>query len=461
MDDDEKPAATTPPIDEKTSRLGRFIQKYHTFLSSTMLGIAGLAATSIWQYRQSETTRKQAESQQKVAETAAENSWKIERADILSKNLSVLASTGPSTVEQRYGVLLSLTRGNILDPELAVSYALELGRDSADDMVSVLANAKEKDYGRLARAFVLSCDEKYGMSPNIDVCNDKLASRSDAIAQLFADDVDTSLAGDQGGPMLLLKDERQVQQSIQQLTGLFENGLNDMYEHRQWDEIAKFNAFSPGAHLVGSLALSAVRTGEFVTDDEQKVLDAFHTMQTLWLTTYLSGKSCDSECKAHIVDVIVSHFSESAGDYDAAMRALLLSGHTQAGGAIARLHARLMWCQVSDEDLVPLRDRVLVPALVQVLKSATPDPATKQSLLNLLSLVPEPAASDTDATTAWTAMLALVDKAGGNAGKTYRDRRAVAERQRKQPPPAVRKLNFCALAAAPSDDGLPSITSTP
>ena len=281
------------------------------------------------------------------------------------------------------------------------------------------------------------------------------------IAQLFADDVDTSLAGDQGGPMLLLKDERQVQQSIQQLTGLFENGLNDMYEHRQWDEIAKFNAFSPGAHLVGSLALSAVRTGEFVTDDEQKVLDAFHTMQTLWLTTYLSGKSCDSECKAHIVDVIVSHFSESAGDYDAAMRALLLSGHTQAGGAIARLHARLMWCQVSDEDLVPLRDRVLVPALVQVLKSATPDPATKQSLLNLLSLVPEPAASDTDATTAWTAMLALVDKAGGNAGKTYRDRRAVAERQRKQPPPAVRKLNFCALAAAPSDDGLPSITSTP
>src|SRR5262245_57170001 len=111
--------------DPKTSKIGKFVIKYHTFLSSFVIGVAGLIATSIWQYRQSETARRTADSQQKVAETQAANSWKIERAEILAKNLQVLASSGPNTVEQRYGVLLSLARGNILDPELAVSYALE------------------------------------------------------------------------------------------------------------------------------------------------------------------------------------------------------------------------------------------------------------------------------------------------------------------------------------------------
>ena len=76
-----------------------------------MIGAAGLVATSIWQYRQSEITRRQAESQQQIASMQAENGWRIERAEILAKNLQVLASTGPNTVEQRYGVLLSLARG--------------------------------------------------------------------------------------------------------------------------------------------------------------------------------------------------------------------------------------------------------------------------------------------------------------------------------------------------------------
>ena len=118
------------------------------------LGAVGLMATSIWQYRQSQTTRWQAEAQQKVAETQAANSWKIERAEILAKNLQVLASTGANTVDQRYGVLLSLARGNILDPELSVSYALELGKDNPDYMQSVLSNTSDKDYLRLSRSFV-------------------------------------------------------------------------------------------------------------------------------------------------------------------------------------------------------------------------------------------------------------------------------------------------------------------
>src|SRR3954452_9903181 len=123
MSDDKKDS------DEKSKdepgKVGKFIQTYHGFLSTFVIGAAGLIATSIWQYKQSEIGRHQAESQQKIAETQAANSWRIERAEILSKNLQTLSAHGGGTADQRYGVLLSLARGNIMDPELAVSYALE------------------------------------------------------------------------------------------------------------------------------------------------------------------------------------------------------------------------------------------------------------------------------------------------------------------------------------------------
>src|SRR5579883_1585660 len=108
----------------QTSRFGHFIQTYSGFLSSFVIGVAGLIATSTYQYSQSKVAQEQAHSQEEIARTQAENNWRIERAKILSENLNVLAKQGNGTAEQRYGVLLSLTRGNILDPELAVSYAL-------------------------------------------------------------------------------------------------------------------------------------------------------------------------------------------------------------------------------------------------------------------------------------------------------------------------------------------------
>ena len=137
------PAVSTEPSEEpkpQSSRLGKFIQTYHTFLSSFVIGVAGLIATSIWQYRQSQVAAEQARSEHAIARTKADNDWRIARAEILSKNLNILSTQGPQTADQRFGVLLSLTRGNIIDPELAVSYALELGRDNADYMRSVLAS---------------------------------------------------------------------------------------------------------------------------------------------------------------------------------------------------------------------------------------------------------------------------------------------------------------------------------
>ena len=120
-------------VDAEASKFGHFIQTYSGFLSSFVIGVAGLIATSVWQYRQSQTAeRAGARRSRPSPRTKADNDWRITRADILSKNLNVLSTQGPNTADQRFGVLLSLTRGTIIDPELAVSYALELGRDNAE-----------------------------------------------------------------------------------------------------------------------------------------------------------------------------------------------------------------------------------------------------------------------------------------------------------------------------------------
>ena len=359
----EDAASAEGAIDPNTSKLGKFILKYHTFLSSFVIGAVGLMATSIWQYRQSQTTRWQAEAQQKVAETQAANSWKIERAEILAKNLQVLASTGANTVDQRYGVLLSLARGNILDPELSVSYALELGKDNPDYMQSVLSNTSDKDYLRLSRSFVLSCDQKYGVTRAVDACaNDKLAPRSRAMGQLILDETEAASAQNQPGPLVMLKDERQVQQNVQRFEALFTPTLTDYYERRLWNDVTKFENYSQGAHLVAALVLAAARTGEFQTADAAKQLDEFHAAQTQWLTKYMMSAGCDAECKGKILEVMVSQYEESQGDYDTSLRQLLESPHAMSGVAISRLHARLLWCQVDASDFNPLRDRVLVPA---------------------------------------------------------------------------------------------------
>jgi hypothetical protein len=440
--------------DEDTSRFGRFIMKYHTFLSSFVIGAAGLVATSIWQYRQSEVAKRQAESQQRVAETQAENQWRIERAEILAKNLQVLASQGPGSVEQRYGVLLSLARGDILDPELAVSYALELGKDNPDYMQSVLANTANKDYHRLSRAYILSCEEKYGIARNVPVCaQDKLSARSDAIAQLISDETQAAMSQGNPGPLVMLKDERDVQQNVARYAGLFEPTLTDLYERRLWDEIGKIQAYSTGAKVVSALILAAARTGEFVTADEAKKLDQFHDQQTQWLSKYLMGSTCDPECKGKMLEVMVSHYVESEGDYDAAVKALLESPRAQSGNAISRLHARLLWCQVNGEDLGPLRDHVLVPATAEMLARPKPDATVIDDLVGLLALVPEPAATDTQASPPWKAVMQQLDKAGSRYGKIFRDRRATAQRERQDPPWAMKKVTFCGVPETPAATG--------
>jgi hypothetical protein len=441
--DDEK---KLPP-----SKLGRFIQTYSAFLSSFVIGMAGLIATSIWQYRQSEIARRQSESQQEIAKMQAENSWRIERAEILAKNLQVLASHGANTADQRYGVLLSLTRGNILDPELAVSYALELGKDNADYMRSVLASAEHKSYQQLLQAFQMTCLQRYGVARDVPVCkNDLLAERSQAIAELIADELDDDRAAVQsggkardGGPMTLLADERRVQGSPAKLAWLFEPYLTSLYERRQWSAINDFERRSTGARLVAALVLMTSRTGELVAASEAAALEKLHAERRAWLANYLLGSTCDAECRGKLADTMLSVYGEAQGSFDDVMRRLLMRPRSEAAPALARLHSRLLWCQVDAGDLALFRDRVLVPTVAELATAKKPpDAQIVEDVVSLLAMAPEPTAEP--ARTAFRAAIAALQKNAPQAyQKAYLGRRAYAERERLDPPALIRKMSFC------------------
>jgi hypothetical protein len=444
------PIMPTPPPPAGPTRLGHFIQTYSSFLSSFVIGVAGLVATSIWQYRQSLTAANTAASEQAIAKTKAENDWRIARAEILAKNLNVLASQAPDSADQRFGVLLSLTRGSILDPELAVSYALELGKVNPDYMRSVLASTAQKNYVQLEHAFALTCLQRFGVERAAEVCkDDKLAERSEAIAQLMEDELEAARAAGAHaqGPLGLLREEREVQSRPGKLMWLFEPYLQDLYERRQWNEVAAFEATSTGARLIAALVLATARTGELVSNTEQAQLVRFHAERRKWLVSYMFGRSCDAECRGKLVDVMLSTYGEAQGDYDEALRKLVQLGRAESGPAMARLHARLLWCQVDGDDLKEFRDRVLVPALTAALATKDADRAMLEDLVALVALVPDPAADAPAATlAAWKALAATLEKGDDKLERVFTTRRVTARRERANPPPMIKKVDFCTAA---------------
>jgi hypothetical protein len=451
--EEDKAAGSSTPPPAKKSRLAKFIQEYHGALSTLFLGVAGLIATSIWQYRQSVTAAAQAKSEQAIARTKADNDWRIARAEILSKNLNVLSTQGPQTADQRFGVLLSLTRGAILDPELAVSYALELGKDNPGYMRAVLEATARKNYEQLAQAFKMTCLQRFGVEKAAEICkDDALSERSASIAQVFQDEMEAVAVASQppgNGPLSILKDEREVQAFPGRLAWLFEPYLQDLYERRQWPEIQRFEKFSQGAQLVAALVLATARTGELVSASEGAELNKFHAERRKWLVAYLLGRTCDPDCRGKLVDVMLSSYGEAEGDYDEPLRRLLRQPHAEAAATFGHLHARLLWCQVDADDLASFRDRVLVPLLAEALAAPKPDPQLIDDMVGLIALVPEPAVTaDPKAQEAWKKMQAALQRAGERAQKTLATRRAASARERANPPPMIKKVNFCNAAAA-------------
>jgi hypothetical protein len=443
---------------DQPSRVGRFIQTYHSFLSTFVIGAAGLIATSIWQYKQSEIARRQAESQQKIAVTQAENSWRIERAEILSKNLQVLASSGENTVEQRYGVLLSLTRGNILDAELAVSYALELGKDNAEYMQSVLSNTPDKSYARLATAYELSCDQRFGVARAVPICKtDVRAARSEAIADLFRDETEAARKQGQLGPMALLADERDVKATPARLAWLFTPYLSSLYERRQWSEIGKFEAYSVGAKLVSALVLGPARRHELVASSEAANVDKFHDERVSWLINYVTGPTCDPDCKAKLTDMLLTFHGVAMGRFDQALLSILKRPRDEISYAVGRLHTRLLACQVESEDLPALRDDVLIPALAGAVALDPPEPKRVEELLSLLVLVPDPKPAGDGAESpqlqAWNQQLeAARSVLKDQFRNAFTLRRVAAQNTRRNPTPAQKSAMFCSAAEVTAVD---------
>jgi len=433
---------------EQPSNVGKFIQTYSSFLSTFVIGAAGLVATSIWQYRQSEIAARQAESQQRIAVTQADNNWRIERAEILSKNLGVLSSSGQDTAEQRYGVLLSLTRGSILDPELAVSYALELGKDNPTYMRSVLASTTDKSYARLANAYEVTCQQHFGATREIAVCpTEKRVARSLALADLFAEDMESARRKGERGPLELLMDERVVLSMPLKLTALFSHYLNELFERRQFAEITQFAGQSVGAHLISSLILSPNQPNAFVPASEADQIEKFHVKHADFLRDYLFGKSCNGECKGKLVDILLTSYQEAQGRYDRALRELFTHPRAEVAMGLARLHSRLLQCQFDAWDAIALRDGVLVPALMEATTSGREmEDNLFDDLLGLLALTPDPGFSPNEASArqAWESALASARKvADARYDSAFTKRRKSVQATRHNVPVKLKDTMFC------------------
>src|SRR5262249_4641940 len=294
---------------------------------------------------------------------------------------------------------------------------------------------------------------------------DELGPRSDAIAHVVSDEVESWAASPPGtadtmavsarSPLALVRDERAVQKEPTRLMWLFAPAVMDMYQHAQWAELKRFEGFSAGAPPLGALLIPPARTEGVRTCAGSGDVNKLHADEGKWLADYVAGKTCDDECRGRFVEVMLTGFAEAKGDFDQAMRRILERPVSESGPSVARLHGRMMRCQVEAANLDAMRDRVLVPLLAHLLdqqsgsphaaKADKPDPAVLDNVLDLMSLVPEP--TEPTSLAPWTVALARLQKASpGKYRKGYVDRRASAEREKKSPPPTLRKVSFCKAA---------------
>lgn len=347
------------------------------FFSSVIIGGAGLIATSLYQCNQAKLAERQAVSQQKIATEQAINNWRIERAKILAQNLQTLTARGGDNAEQRYGVLLSLSRGNILDPDLAVTYALELGKDNPDYMASVLSNIEQKDahhYRRLAGAYLPSCTQRYGVSVHgMATCkDDQYAERSRAIAEVIADDAEPQLSepvGRAGGPLVLLRDEREVHTSLLRMVGLYGEFVEELYERRQWPTLTRLFQESTGASLVGSLNL-LMQSSDLASATDLEAAHQLFADRERWLVSYVLSPSCDPECRGRVLNIVLSHLGRGQEAFRRFLRSVLGRPRGESSVFIHRLHGRLSYCQIDPDEYAGLRDQVIVPIAQDWVKKA-------------------------------------------------------------------------------------------
>lgn len=436
-----EPAAAKPAAPERRS-IGKMMHENTQFLSSVVIGGAGLIATSLYQWNNSKLAQQQADWQRQREEEKSNNDWRIERAKILAQNLQTLTARGSETAEQRYGVLLSLTRGKIIERDLAVSYALELGKDSHEDMRSVLSNIEEKDihyYRRLIEAYEPTCTQRYGLQvTSMYVCRkDRLENFSKGIAESIADDLNALADPENSVPLAPLHDERYVHTRLISMLGLYDEFVNDVYDRRQWQVLDRFLGNSTGARLIGSFDL-LMQPVETVNSADQAMIRQRFEQTHNWLQGYISGPTCDGECRSRMSSVLLSNLGNSPEHFPRILRSLLEGNRLEVTPFVGRLLARLTACQL-DPTLIPmLRDQVLVPALLTQLAKPTPQLDLVDDLLGLLQTLPLPPDTSAD----WTKLQAqLTQLTKGRQPKQFLERHKEELRRRQATVDALLKAS--------------------
>jgi hypothetical protein len=313
-------------------------------------------------------------------------------------------------------------------------------------MRTILGSTKEKNYHQLARAFSLTCIQRYGVQRAVELCkDDALEDRSQAIADLVRDEmeaVDQQGGDPRQGPMMLLHDEEEVQRNASKLSWLFEPYLQGLYEHRRWKEIERFEGWSSGARLVAALTFATARTGELLSEEEARQLESFHTERRQWLAGYALNRRCDYDCRTRMIDFMLSTVQEAEGQYDQVLRQALLRPRSDSGHAVAQIHTRLLWCQIDPDDLSLLRDRVLVPTVRDALASPPKEAAIVDDLISVFAVVAPPPNDDATALASYNAVRASL-RQNQRLDRLFVTREAEARRQRANPPPMIRRQNFC------------------
>jgi hypothetical protein len=410
-----------------------FVEKYSTFLSSFVLGLAGLIGTGLYQHEQTKISNEQAKASIEVSKNKAETDWKIARAEILSKNLQVLLTKGEDTVDQRFGVLLSLTREDIMDPELAMSYAFDL--NNADYIKSVILNIQRKNYAQIFNNFRLTCDLRYGVWRDTQLCKDadkKYEARARAIPDVVSEELGRSGVKEGPTPYSLLVDDKQVHAHLMRIVYLFSPYLRDVLDRQRLSDIATFEARSPSARLVAAFALAGDATGGQSTSDQTGARAKFHLERQQRLEKLLVEPACDFECRGQAVELLLNGLPEYGAAYAAVLRRVLSVRGPELEQVVTRLHARLLWCQVDKAAVDRLVRDVLVP--LYLAETSTPPPAKKgereragEAVLDLLAMVDLPADV----------------KLPEAAAHALEPRRARARKERESPPQRLRSLNFC------------------
>jgi hypothetical protein len=231
------------------------------------------------------------------------------------------------------------------------------------------------------------------------------------------------------------------------LSALFGHYLTDLFERRQFHEIQQFEELSVGARLIAALVLSPTQPNSFVAASEAQQVERFHSTRAEFLRSYLFGKSCNAECKGKIIDIMLTSYAEAQGRYDEALREVFTHPRAEVAMGLARLHARLMQCQVASEDAVALRDGVLVPELSEATSSGRESDSTLfDDLLSLLALTPDPGfgEGEADKRRAWDAALASArTMAEARYDAAFTRRRIAAQATRKNPPAKLQGAVFC------------------